>query len=255
MTASRCAVRLAVPAGAMAPFLGSGPLMRPPAARMAVTPRRRGAVPEAVGCDQGGGEEGAGRRVDAAGNHATCVMASHADRREARSQQAARPMAQELPRPADRRPAARRAPGRKQKEKTMIFHINLFTLKPGASQEQRDTGPELMRQVGANPVVKSLVVGPEFGGEFESGAVYVVEDLDGYWAYLEYPAHVHLELWGIPYLEKFAAIDVTDSGDPEFGAKVAALQARHQQDHPEIAAEIAQAASFTVPDGAGQPSV
>ena len=102
-------------------------------------------------------------------------------------------------------------------------------------------------------MVKSWVVGPELGGEFEFGAVYVVEDLDSYWAYLEFPAHVHLELWGIPHLEKFAAIDVTDSEDPELGDKIAAVQARHQQEHPEIAALIAQAVSFTVPDGAGQP--
>jgi len=136
----------------------------------------------------------------------------------------------------------------------MIFHINRATYKAGVSDEQRETGLELMRQVGANPVVKSWVVGPELGGEFEFGAVYVVEDLDSYWAYLEFPAHVHLELWGIPHLEKFAAIDVTDSEDPELGDKIAAVQARHQQEHPEIAAEIAQAASFTVPDGAGQPS-
>src|SRR5215469_2855386 len=150
--------------------------------------------------------------------------------------------------------AALRPPGHKQKEQTMIFHINRATYKSGVSEEQRDAGLELMRQSGANPVVKSYVVGPEFGGEFEYGAVYVFEDLDGYWAYLEFPAHVRLELWGIPYLEKFAAIDVCDSEDPEFGAKVAALQARHQQEHPEIAAEIAQAASFTVPGGAGQPA-
>src|SRR5215468_134352 len=142
--------------------------------------------------------------------------------------------------------------GRKQKEKTMIFHINLLTIKPG--DEQREKGLDLMRQVGSNPAVKSYVVGPELGGEFEYGAVYVVEDLDSYWAYLEFPAHVHLELWGIPYLEKFAATDVTDSEDPGFGAKIAALQARHAQEHPEIAAEIAAAASFTVPDGAGQPA-
>jgi len=58
---------------------------------------------------------------------------------------------------------------------------------------------------------------------------------------------------GIPHLEKFAAIDVSDCEDPELGAKIAALQARHQQQHPEIAALIAQAASFTVPGGAGQP--
>ena len=143
-------------------------------------------------------------------------------------------------------------PGRKQKEKTMIFHINLFTIKPG--DEPREKGLDLMRQVGANPAVKSYVGGPELGGEFEYGAVYVVEDLDGYWAYLEYPPHVREELWGIPHLEKFAAIDVSDSDDPELGGKIAALQARHAQEHPEIAAEIAQAASFTVPDGAGQPA-
>src|SRR5262249_15535917 len=149
----------------------------------------------------------------------------------------------------------RRALGHTQKEKTMIFHINRATYKADLSEEQRREGVEMLRQSGAaNPAVKSYVVGPELGGEVEYGAVYVVEDLDGYWAYLEVPAHVRLELWGIPYLEKFAAIDVSDSEAPEFGAKVAALQARHQQEHPEIAAEIAQAASFTVPDGAGQPA-
>jgi hypothetical protein len=146
-----------------------------------------------------------------------------------------------------------RPPGPKQKEKTMIFHINRATYKSDLSEEQRRAGVEMLRQSGANPAVKSYVVGPELGGEFEYGAVYVVEDLDGYWAYLEFPPHVREELWGIPHLEKFAAIDVSDSDDPEFGAKIAALQARHQQEHPEIAALIAQAASFTVPGGAGQP--
>ena len=59
---------------------------------------------------------------------------------------------------------------------------------------------------------------------------------------------------GIPLIEKFVAIDVSDSDDPELSAKIAALQARHQQEHPEIAVLIAQAASFTVPDGAAQPA-
>ena len=132
----------------------------------------------------------------------------------------------------------------------MIFHINRATYKSDLSEEQRRACLELLRQAGAaNPAVKSYVVGPELGGEFEYGAVYVVEDLDSYWAYLEFPAHVRLELWGIPYLEKFAASDVSDSDDPEFGAKIAALQARHQQEHPEVAALVAQSASFTVPDG------
>ena len=137
--------------------------------------------------------------------------------------------------------------------KAVIFHINRATYKADLSEEQRREGVEMLRQSGANPAVKSYVVGPELGGEFEYGAVYVVEDLDGYWAYLNHPAHVREELEGTPNLEKFAAIDVSDSDDPELGEKIAALQARHLQEHPEIAALVAQAASFTVPDGTGQP--
>src|SRR5215470_9401867 len=134
----------------------------------------------------------------------------------------------------------------------MIFHINRVTYKADLSDEQVQAGLEMLRQSGAaNPAVKSYVVGPEVGGEFEYSAVYVFEDLDGYWAYLTHPAHVHEELEGTPLLEKFAAIDVSDSDDPELGEKIAALQARNFQEHPEMAALVAQAASFTVPDSKG----
>jgi dienelactone hydrolase len=134
----------------------------------------------------------------------------------------------------------------------MIFHINRATYKAGLSDEQRRAAVEMARQSGAaNPAVKSYVVGPEIGGEFESSAVYAVEDLDGYWAYLTHPAHVREELEATPLIEKFTAIDVTDSDDPQIGEKIAALQARNYQEHPDVAAVIAQAASFTVPDGKG----
>jgi hypothetical protein len=134
----------------------------------------------------------------------------------------------------------------------MIFHITRMAFKSGLSEEQRRACLDAARQAGAaNPAVKSYVVGPELGGEFEYGAVYAVEDLDGYWAYLTHPAHVRSEMTGIPLLERFAAIDVSDSDDPELGEKIAALQARNFQEHPEMAALVAQVASFTVPDGTG----
>src|SRR5215471_6137592 len=135
----------------------------------------------------------------------------------------------------------------------MIFHINRMTFKAGLSKEQLRAGLDLMRQAGAaNPAVKSYIVGPELGGEFEYGAVYVVEDLDAYWAYLTHPAHVRSELEGIPLIEKFAAIDVSDSDDPDLAEKIAALQARNFREHPDVAAVAAQAPSFTTPDGTGR---
>jgi hypothetical protein len=134
----------------------------------------------------------------------------------------------------------------------MIFHINRVTYRDDLSEEQRQAGLEMLHQNGvANPTVKSYVVGPELGGEFDYCAVYVLDDLDGYEAYLNHPVHVNLELKGTGFLTKFAAMDVSDSDDPKLGEKIAEIQARHLEMHPDVAALIAEAPSFTVPDGSG----
>ena len=134
----------------------------------------------------------------------------------------------------------------------MIFHINRLTLKPNLTEEQRRETLELMGQAGAaNPAVRSFVVGRDLGVDFEWAAVYVVEDLNGYWEYLTHPAHVRSEMKGIPLLARFEAFDITDSNDPEIGDKIAGLQRRNFAEHPEVAALVAQAASFRVPDGRG----
>jgi hypothetical protein len=52
-------------------------------------------------------------------------------------------------------------------------------------------------------------------------------------------------------LERFEIVDITDSDDPEIGEEIACLQVRHMETHPEIAALVAEAPSFTVPDGKG----
>src|SRR5215469_17755424 len=136
--------------------------------------------------------------------------------------------------------------------RAMIFHINRMTFKAGIDEERRRACLDAAREAGAaNPAVRSFAVGPELGGEFEWGAVYVVDDLDGYWEYLTHPAHVRSEMKGIPLLVRFEAFDITDSNDPEIGDKIAALQRRNFAEHPEVAALVAQAPAFRVPDGKG----
>jgi hypothetical protein len=140
-----------------------------------------------------------------------------------------------------------------QEEKRMIFHINRLTFKSDLSEEQRRVGLELLRQAGeANPAVQSYVVGPDLGGEFEWGAVYVLEDLDGYWEYLTHPAHVRSEMNGMELIDRFEAFDITDSDDPELGDKIAKLQARNYEEHPALAELVAQVPSFTVPEAEGK---
>ncbi|MEU6315028.1 hypothetical protein [Streptomyces sp. NPDC047014] len=75
----------------------------------------------------------------------------------------------------------------------------------------------------------------------------MLEDLDGYYAYLNHPAHLRLELEGIGLLARFEAFDITDSTDPDMKTKIDQVQARHFAENPELAALVAKAASFTRP--------
>ncbi|KAA9108094.1 Dabb family protein [Microbacterium rhizomatis] len=132
----------------------------------------------------------------------------------------------------------------------MIFHINRLTYKTDVTPEEREAGLELLRRQGESiPAVKSFVVGPELGADFEYGAVFVIEDLDGYWEYLTHPAHFESEKSGLHLVERFEAFDTTDSDDPGMAAKIAALHRRSYEENPSIADLIAQVPDMVVPDG------
>lgn len=72
----------------------------------------------------------------------------------------------------------------------MIYHVNRATFRSDVSAEDKRYALDLLRRQGeAIPAVKSFVVGADLGGEYESGAIFVIEDLDGFWEYLTHPAH------------------------------------------------------------------
>jgi hypothetical protein len=132
----------------------------------------------------------------------------------------------------------------------MIFHVNRLSFKADVSPDEKSRGLDLLRQQGESiPAVKSFVVGPELGGDFEYGAIFVIEDLDGYWEYLTHPAHFESEKSGLHLIERFEAFDTTDSDDPEYGDKIAALHSRSYQENPELAKLVSEVPSFVVPDG------
>jgi len=111
----------------------------------------------------------------------------------------------------------------------------------------------LRRQFEAIPAVKSFIVGADLGGDYEVGAIFVLENLDGFWEYLVHPVHFESEKWGFPFVERFEAFDTTDSDDPDYGQKIAALQTRSYQENPELAALVSQVASFEAAGDSGSP--
>lgn len=133
----------------------------------------------------------------------------------------------------------------------MIYHGNRFTIKPGVTIQQLEEALESLREQGrAIPSVKSFVVGRDFGGEYEWGAVFAIDDLDGYWEYLIHPAHLRTDRIGLPLVDKFASFDVTDDPDPDMAAKIAELHQRRFDGDPELTALISGLGEYT---GSGAP--
>ncbi|UUV32884.1 Dabb family protein [Amycolatopsis roodepoortensis] len=128
----------------------------------------------------------------------------------------------------------------------MIYHGNRFTLRPGASPEQVEEALESLRNQGrVIPSVKSFVVGRDFGGDYEWGAVFAIEDLDGYWEYLMHPAHRNTDRVGLPLVDRFASFDVTDDPDPEMGAKIAELHQRRYDNDAELTSLISDLGEYS----------
>ena len=127
----------------------------------------------------------------------------------------------------------------------MIFHVNRLTFRPEVTDQQRVEALDRLRRQGTDiDSVISWVVGPDIGGDYEWGAVFTIADLEGYWKYLVHPVHFASEKEGLPLVDRFVSFDITDDGDPEISARIAALHKRSYQENPELAQLVAEVPSF-----------
>ncbi|WP_369383037.1 Dabb family protein [Streptomyces sp. cg36] len=134
----------------------------------------------------------------------------------------------------------------------MIYHHNRFTFKATATAEQREAALASLRNQGESiDAVTRYVVGRDIGGEFEYGAVFVLQDLDGYWEYLMAPSHAHTDRIGLPLLESFVSYDTTDSDDPDIARKITDLHTRRYAGDPALTELVANLPSYT---GSGAPT-
>ncbi|GAB7040352.1 MULTISPECIES: Dabb family protein [Catenuloplanes] len=129
----------------------------------------------------------------------------------------------------------------------MIHHILRMKARADVTPEQAEEVLSCLREQGrVIPSVRSFTVGRDYGGDYQWGAVFMIEDLDGYWEYLVHPAHAHTDRVGLPLVERIETYDVSDDEDPEFGPKIAELHRRRYEQDPELAALV-----FALPQFAG----
>jgi hypothetical protein len=117
----------------------------------------------------------------------------------------------------------------------MIYHGIRFSVRPGVPRSVVDAALERMRRASGNiPAITSWVVGRDFGGEYDYGAVSLIEDLETYEEMMNHPEHTEIDRIGLPLIEKFASFDITDDPDPEIGEKIAAIHRRRYENTPDL---------------------
>jgi hypothetical protein len=140
------------------------------------------------------------------------------------------------------------------REGKMIYHQIRFSVKPDVPNAELEANLERLRRLGRElDVVEFWCVGRDFGGEFEYGAMYALPDIDAYRTYMYAPLHLETDAAGLPLVNNFVSLDLTDDPDPAIGDKIAQVHSDRFVDHPEVLELVSSLGSYTgsgVPDDA-----
>ncbi|MEV6714720.1 Dabb family protein [Lentzea sp. NPDC051208] len=128
----------------------------------------------------------------------------------------------------------------------MIHHICRVTMNATATPDQVEAALEGWRNQGrSNPAIKSFIVGRDHGGDYTYSAVFVVEDLDGLFAYLTHPTTYRTDHLGLNLVDRMEIFDVSDDEDPDLNSKIQELHRRRNELNPQIADMLADVPSYT----------
>lgn len=127
----------------------------------------------------------------------------------------------------------------------MIYHQIRMAMKPDAPEAQVQHGLDKMRELGDKlDAVEFFMVGRDFGGEFQYGALYALKDIDAYRTYMYDPLHREIDAIGLPLVANMISMDLTDDDDPEIGDKIAKVHSDRFKDHPELLGLVEELGSY-----------
>src|SRR5690606_7215600 len=120
----------------------------------------------------------------------------------------------------------------------MIIHIVRMSIRPDVTEEQLGVAMQRMAEasirMNEEAVATGGTFGRDFGDTFDYAAVSTIASIAEYEAMLNHPAHLEVDRTGLPLVDRFHSIDVTDDPDTEIGAKIAAIHRRRFEAHPDL---------------------
>lgn len=124
----------------------------------------------------------------------------------------------------------------------MITHIVRMSIKPEVSPEAIGAALQRMQHAAAEMAGDSATTpgtfGRDIGDTFDLAAVSTIGTIEEYEAMMNHPSHLEVDRIGLPLVDRFHSIDITDDPDPEIAEKIAAVHRRRFEAHPDLLALV-----------------
>ncbi|HLS50066.1 MAG TPA: MFS transporter [Actinomycetaceae bacterium] len=131
-------------------------------------------------------------------------------------------------------------------EKPVIYHVIRMSVRPDVTPEQVQKALGRMAEAGSQVnSARPGVFGRDVGGNFDFGAVSSFASLEEYEEMMNHPAHLAIDRYGLPLVDKFVSFDVTDSPDPAVAEEIEAIHRRRFEAHPDIAELVARVPEYS----------
>lgn len=118
----------------------------------------------------------------------------------------------------------------------MIYHCVRLKMKEGVTKDQVDPMLKQLHKMGTEiPSVMSYCVGPDIGGEFDYAAVFAVQNLEGFKAYMDSSIHRKADDLGLPFAADMIFFDVTDEQDQTIGTQILEMHQQRIKEDPGLA--------------------
>ncbi|MET7324654.1 Dabb family protein [Streptomyces sp. NPDC005549] len=127
----------------------------------------------------------------------------------------------------------------------MIHHQIRLAMRPDAPQDKVEEALGMLRRMGREiDAVAYWAVGRDVGGDFDYGAMFAVQDIAAYRAYMLAPLHRRVDEIGLPLVRHMVSHDLTDDEDPATGELIRQIHAERFAGDPALVALIEGLGSY-----------
>ncbi|MEV5762869.1 Dabb family protein [Streptomyces tendae] len=128
---------------------------------------------------------------------------------------------------------------------TVIHHQIRLAMRPDAPRDKVEEALEMLRRMGREiDAVTYWTVGRDVGGDFDYGAMFAVEDIEGYRAYMHAPLHRRVDEIGLPLVRNMVSHDLTDDEDPATADRIRQIHAERFAGDPALVTLIEGLGSY-----------